>query len=678
MSFIYVNREMSWLKFNAYVLEQAASKEVPSIERLRFLGIYSNNLDEFYKVRYAHIFKASLLKNKAYDNIIEKQNAKELLGQINKEVYKQILNAEKLYDSILRELEEENIFILNEKNLSENQKEFISDFFEEKISPILGVYILQDLTRFELKDGAFYLFINLARQDKKNKYALIEVPTDVFSRFVVFPKIGKSNYLIFLEDVLRYHLPQIFSIFNFDKIKAYSIKITRDAEISFDSDLSKTFIEKITRSVEKRKKGLPVRMVYDKEISHEALVYLKSKMGLDQYDSISPGGKYHNRKDLMNFPSLGNSNLTYKKLVSFYPKFFEEKNHFFKKIDLKDQLLCMPYHDFLLFVKFLREAAIDPCVKTIKITIYRVADTSQVMQALIVAARNGKKVTVVLELRARFDEAHNVYWAKKLQAQGIKIISGVVGLKVHAKLLCIERVSKNKIKTYAALSTGNFNEQTARIYSDFILLTSEDKITSEVKEVFDFFETNYKVFDYKHLLVSPNQMRGRIENLIENEIKNASLGLPAYIYLKLNSISDKGLIDKLYLASQAGVKIHIQARSICSLVPKVPNLSENIEAISLVDRFLEHSRVYWFANGSKDLVYISSSDWMTRNLDFRLEVACPIYDEDLKKTIMNILKLYYKDNLKIRHWPDLEKENPKGEFLFRAQNEIYNFLKNKS
>ncbi|XOD67744.1 MAG: polyphosphate kinase 1 [Flavobacteriales bacterium Tduv] len=675
---IYINREISWLRFNACVLQESADPNVPLIERLRFLGIFSNNLDEFHKVRYATIRRAVALKNKNDNNIIKDQTAEELLTEIKTVISDQMKQYENLYHDILKELEKENIFILNERQLSNIQKSFICDFFQEKLNHVIVVYTLNDLNRFpELKDGTFYFVVEMWRS-KKTRHALLEVPMESFSRFVLLPSTDEKQYVIFLEDIIRYHLKNIFSIFSFDSIEAYAIKITRDAELSIDNDLSKGFLEKVSRSLEKRKRGTPVRLAYDRNIPYDTLNYLKEKMELDQYDNMSPVGKYHNRRDFMKFPNLGRTDLEYKKLKPFNPPELNQIKSYFGSIEAKDRLLYTPYHNFSNLIKFLREAAIDPRVKTIKITIYRTADDSQVMNALINAARNGKEVVVVVELRARFDEAQNIYWAKKLQNHGVRIISGVQGLKVHSKICLIERFTKGKLKSYSVIGTGNFNEQTAKIYTDFILFTADKRITEEVAGIFDFFDANYKIFDYTHLLVSPNQMRSKINTLIHQEFENIKKGLPAYINLKVNSLCDKDLIDKLYEAGQAGVKIRIQARSICSLIPQIPDWSENISAITLVDKFLEHARLYWFSNGGKDIVYLSSADWMPRNLDFRVETACPIYDPDLKKMATDIFETCFQDNIKSRSWPQTDKKIPAEKDIqpSRAQFKIRDYLKN--
>lgn len=674
---LYLNHEIGWLRFNACVLQEAADPDVPLIERFRFLGIFSNNLDEFYKVRYASVRRAALLKNKKYNNIIDGQTPEELLSEINSLVKDQMEHFEHLYHRILGELEKENIFVVTERSLSRNQERFIRDFFHQKLSHLIVTFILDDLNEFpHLTDDAFYFAVKMWRSQKKSRYALLEVPTNRFSRFIQLPSEAHGQYFIFLEDVIRYHLKEIFSIFRFDSIDAYAIKITRDAELSLDNDLSRSFLEKIARSVERRKKGAPVRLVYDKNIPYDTLDYLTEKMELDEYDSMIPGGKYHNRRDLMNFPAY-KDHLCYDHIIPFSPRDFHYVSSYFSLVDVSDQLLCTPYHSFSIFVKFLREAAIDPKVRVIKITIYRVSDDSQVMNALINAARNGKRVVVMIELRARFDEAHNIYWARRLRHYGVEVIFGVKGLKVHVKICYIERFLKDGIKKYSVVSTGNFNEQTAAFYTDFMLFTSDLRITREIKKVFEFFDANYKSFNYKHLLLSPNQMRPRLEVLIEKEIENAQKGLPAYINIKVNSLCDRLLIDLLYKASQFGVKIRIQARSISSLVPGLSGLSENIEAISLVDRFLEHSRLYWFAQGGEDLVYISSSDWMLRNLDFRVELSVPIYDLSLKETLMNIFEHYFKDDTRKRNWPYLEKDTSKTP-SFRAQFEIHRYLKRQA
>ena len=658
----YINRELSWLQFNARVLQEAADKTVPLIERLRFLGIFSNNLDEFFKVRYATIKRIDLA-GKGAKNILGGIKANQLLEEITQIVIDQQSESLNILDSIQKKLKDHNIFIINEKQVSKSQQPFLKNFFLQKVSPALVTIILNDLAELpRLKDSAAYLAVKMVMKDqgtkkpnsrsssqliKEKKYVLIEIPRSI-ERFVVLPKEGEKQYIILLDDLIRYHLHSIFNIFEYESVTAHMIKITRDAELDIDSDLSKSFIEKISASVKDRVEGEPVRFVYDMNIDQDTLQYLMQKMGIDATDSIIPGGRYHNRRDYMNFPSLGSAELQYKPYEPLPVPGLVLQGSLFKEIAQKDYLLHTPYQTFSYTVKFLREAALDPAVRSIKITIYRLAKISHIASSLINAVKNGKKVTVQIELRARFDEVANINYAEQLQQEGVNLIFGVKGLKVHSKCCVIERLENEKVKRYGFISTGNLNESTARVYSDLTLFTSDQNILKEVNKVFDFFEVNYKVSRYKHLIVSPHYTRSALIKFIQVEIDNAEAGLPASIKLKLNSLSDYNLIDKLYEASRAGVKMKLIIRGICCLIPGVKGMSENIEVISIVDKYLEHPRIYIFENGGKPRFYISSADWMTRNMDYRVEISCPIYDKDIQKELTDTFNICWSDNVKAR------------------------------
>ncbi|MGB7784699.1 MAG: polyphosphate kinase 1 [Salinimicrobium sp.] len=657
----YINRELSWLQFNARVLQEAADKTVPLIERLRFLGIFSNNLDEFFKVRYATIKRIDLA-GKGAKSVLGGIKAGQLLEEITQIVIDQQSESLEILDSIQNKLKDHNIFIINEKQVSKAQQPFLKNFFLQKVSPALVTIILNDLAELpRLKDSAAYLAVKMTMKEqvgkkgsvqpgqvlKEKKYVLIEIPRSI-ERFVVLPKEGDKQYIILLDDLIRYHLHSIFNIFDYESVTAHMIKITRDAELDIDSDLSKSFIEKISASVRERIEGEPVRFVYDMNIEQDTLQYLMRKMGIDATDSIIPGGRYHNRRDYMNFPSLGSEDLQYKKYEPLPVPGLVLQGSLFKEIAKKDYLLHTPYQSFSYTVKFLREAALDPAVKSIKITIYRLAKISHIASSLINAVKNGKKVTVQIELRARFDEVANINYAEQMQQEGVNLIFGVKGLKVHCKACVIERMENNKLRRYGFISTGNLNESTARVYSDLTLFTSDQNILKEVNKVFDFFEVNYKVSRYKHLIVSPHYTRSALIKLIQTEIDNAREGKPAGIHLKLNSLSDYGLIDKLYEASRAGVKMRLIVRGICCLIPGVKGMSENIQVISIVDKYLEHPRVFIFENAGTPKVYISSADWMTRNLDYRVEVSCPIYDSDIQKELMETFEICWADNIKAR------------------------------
>ncbi|MEP2279259.1 polyphosphate kinase 1 [Maribacter sp.] len=647
----YVNREISWLWFNERVLQESADKNVPLIERLRFLGIFSNNLDEFFKVRYATV-KRIVEAGKTGKSVLGGEKAKDLLEEITNIVIEQQTKSLTILRRIEHELEGENIFIIKETELNEKQKEFVKAYFLKEVSPQLMTIILNDLTRFPtLKDTAAYLAVKMvikSEESKKEKrYALIEIPKGI-DRFVVLPDEAGKSYIIILDDLIRYCLDNIFTMFEYESISAHMIKITRDAELDIDNDLSKSFIEKISSSVEHRKIGDPVRFVYDKSIGRDTLTFLKEKMNIEDTDSVIPGGRYHNRRDYMGFPSLGRKDLLYDKITPLPVKGLSIEGSILESIAKKDYLQYTPYHTFTYVLKFLREAALDPKVRTIKITVYRLASNSQIAASLINAVKNGKQVTVQIELQARFDEQANIEYAEQLQAEGVKLIFGVPGLKVHSKICLIEREEAGSIKRYGFVSTGNFNESTARIYTDFTLFTADDSILKELNKVFDFFETTYKINKYKHLIVSPHYTKNAFMKLIDNEIANAKEGKEAFIKIKMNSFTSYKMVDKLYEASRAGVKIQLIIRGICCLIPGVEGMSENIEAISVIDKFLEHTRIFAFANGGDTKIYISSADWMTRNLDYRVEVGCPIYDEDIKKELMDTFDICWKDNMKAR------------------------------
>lgn len=687
----YIDREKSWLTFNARVLQEAADESVPLLDRLRFLGIFSNNLDEFFRVRYAAI-RRMRFENVDTEKILGGISAEKLLKEITEIVIEHQSESLRILSEIENKLQQENIFIVNEKEVSKEQENFIRDYFIQKVSPAVVTIMLNDLDTFPLlKDTSGYLAVKLVMKASKKallenekpkkeiRYAIVEIPSTI-NRFVVLPSNNEKQYIILLDDVIRNNLNYLFNIFDYESISAHMIKITRDAELEFDSDLSKSFIEKISDSVKERRIGETVRFVYDQGISKDTLEFLLERMNIDSSDSIIPGGRYHNRRDYMNFPNLGRYDLLYKQNSPLPIPGLDLEGSILGKIRAKDYLLNAPYQSFSYIIKFLREAALDPKVASIKITLYRLAKNSQIVSCLINAAKNGKKVTVQIELQARFDEASNISYAEQMQTEGIELIFGVKGLKVHSKICIIERVENNKVKRYGFISTGNFNENSAKVYTDVTLFTANSKILKDAAHVFEFFEVNYKVHRYKHLIVSPHYTRLKFNKLIEREIANALTGKEACIKLKMNSLSDFKLIDKLYDASRAGVKIQLIIRGICCLIPGVPGMSENIEAISIVDNYLEHSRIYIFGNEGHPEVYISSADFMTRNLDARVEVTCPIYDEAIKEELIETFDIGWKANVKARlHSEDLKNSYRKNgdEKPFRAQLEMYNYYRNK-
>ncbi len=683
----YINREISWLRFNERVLQESADKNVPLIERLRFLGIFSNNLDEFFKVRYATV-KRIVLAGKKGKSVLGGEKAKDLLAEITQIVIEQQRKSLEIHADIENELEQEGIFLINETEVTEEQGEFLNNYFLRKVSPQLMTIILNDLNEFPLlKDTEAYLAVkllldnseesstNTSNLDKSNKrYALIEIPKSI-GRFVVLPPEEDKNYIIILDDLIRYCLNKIFTMFEYKSISAHMIKITRDAELDIDNDLSKTFIEKISSSVEGRKISDPVRFVYDKSIGKDTLKFLKNKMGIEDTDSVIPGGRYHNRRDYMGFPSLGRTDLMYDKITPLPIRNLSLEGSILESIAQKDYLLYAPYHTYSYVIKFLREAAIDPQVRSIKITVYRLAKDSQVAASLVNAVKNGKQVIVQIELRARFDETANITYAEELQAEGVTLIFGVPGLKVHSKICVIEREEGEDIKRYGFISTGNFNESTAKIYTDYTLFTANEAILKELKIVFDFFTTTYKIYKYKHLVVSPHYTKSLFLKLIDKEIKFAKEGKNAFIKIKMNSFTSYKMVDKLYEASEAGVKIQLIVRGICCLIPGMEGISENIEAISVVDKFLEHPRVFIFGNNGDPKIYISSADWMTRNLDNRVEVGCPIYDEDIKKELLDTFEISWSDNVKARVFNELQDNQYRKNNLpeVRSQFKMYDY-----
>ncbi|MEO9532191.1 MAG: polyphosphate kinase 1 [Crocinitomicaceae bacterium] len=673
------NRELSWLSFNQRVLQESLDVTNPLIERIRFLGIYSNNLDEFFKVRVATTRRLVAFGTKKVEGF--SGSPQELLAEIKKVVLDQQQLFQLSYEKLLKQLREKHILQTDESHLRPEETDIITDFFESKVRSEIVPIMLSTNRKFPtLQDKGIYLAVKITNFNKsKIKYALIQIPDSVSRFFIIPPK--KKNELqkvLLLDDIIRYHLADIFSIFTFDKIEAYTFKITRDAELDLDDDISKSFLEKMKDSVEMRKEGKTVRFVYDKAMPLDVLNYLMAAQGLEAGENIIPGGRYHNFKDFMNFPDFGNSTFVYNELPPLQHPAFKEKNKsLIKSILSKDVMITYPFQTFQHVVNLLREAAIDPKVQSIKINLYRVASNSQIINALISAAKNGKKVTVVIELLARFDEQNNINWSNVLEDNGVSVQFGVQNLKVHSKLFLIKRKAGDKIQTIAHIGTGNFHEKTAKIYTDMSLLTADPGITKEVEKVFKIFKNNFDRSVFRELIVSPFNTRRKIITLIDQEIKNANKGEEAYIYLKMNNLVDSSLIKKLYEASKAGVKIKAVIRGICALVPGVKGLSENIEVRSIVGRFLEHSRFMIFAHGGDEKYFITSGDWMGRNLDRRIEVATPIYDKDIQKDIKFMIQACLNDNSKSRIIDKLQKNHryDGGDIVpYNSQIETYNYF----
>lgn len=671
----YINRELSWLSFNDRVLQEAADTTVPLIERIKFLGIFSNNRDEFFRVRVATVKRMLKAGKKAKEVLDEDPDI--LLGKIQKTVIAQSDKFEYIYNQLIKALGRKGIYIVNEKKLNPEQAAFVTNFFNDEIRPALVPIMVDGVHTFPyLRDKSIYFLVKLNRKDKKPKYSLIEIPSEVVSRFIVLPQIGDKKFIILLDDIIRFCLDDVFATFEHESVEAYTIKLTRDAELDIDNDVTQTLVEKISKSIKKRKTGAPVRLTYDNEMPNDVLEFLLKKIGSISPDNLIPGGRYHNFKDFIAFPNVGGKELVYENIHSLDHPDFNQTKSVLRVIKQHDVLLSAPYQGFHHVIDVLREAAIDPRVQTIKITLYRAAKHSRIVNALINAIKNGKQVTVVVELQARFDEESNIYFAAKLKEEGATVIYGVPGLKVHSKLFLITRKENGQLFKYAHVGTGNFNEKTARIYTDYSLLTADKRITEEVAKLFEFYENNLKRGTFKHLLVAPFFMRKKLQNFINKEIENAKAKKQAYIFLKLNNLVDKTIINKLYEASLAGVKVRIIVRGICSLVTG-KEYSKNIEAISIVDKYLEHSRVFIFCNNGNEKYFLSSADWMTRNLDHRSEVAVPIYDKKIQQQLRKMMEIQWEDNTKARVINSIQdnqyRKRLTGEKI-RAQYKIYEML----
>ena len=675
---LWIEKELSWLSFNSRVLQEAMDKTVPLIERVRFLGIFSNNQDEFFKVRVADV-KRRVLIHKEHGG---DPKAEDLLHKIQDRVMELGEVFDNTYHELMMALARHNIFLINEEQTTPEQQAWLRNFFKEKvlrhISPIL-LTSDSDPVSF-LKDQYTYLAVKMKKEGERGKYALIEVPTEHVPRFVPVPSDGNrgKKVLIILDNVIRLCLDDIFrGFFEYDTIAAYSVKMTRDAEFDLSSQMDLTLLEKTSEGLKQRLKALPVRFAYDRDMPQAMVQFLTSKLEMSHYDSIMPGSRYHNFKDFIGFPNVGRPYLENYKLPALDCRDFDRHQTVFQAITEQDILLYYPYHKFKYLTEMLRQASFDPAVSSIKMNIYRVASQSRVIDSLIDAANNGKRVTVVVELQARFDEAANIKWANRLKDAGVKVLFGLDTLKVHSKLCLITRREGNEQVRYAHIGTGNFNEKTAKIYTDFSLFTRNQEIATEVDNVFEFIEHPYRRIKFNHLLVSPINSRRYIYRLIDNELANAKAGLPAEIIIKINNLVDQGIVQRLYAASQAGVTIRMIVRGMCSLVPDIDGVSENIRIISIVDRYLEHPRVMVFHNNGNPKVFISSADWMTRNLDHRVEVGTPIYDERLKQRILDLLEIQFSDTTKARVIDADQRNNyvPRGNRRkIRSQVSIYEYL----
>ena len=661
----YVERDVSWMYFNHRILQEAEKEFVPLLERLSFLGIYSNNLDEFFRVRVASLNR--MLERKL-DKDTEQQIKKSLktINKLNESYSKEYTEA---VDRVFEELETHKIRLVTEASLNDEQKDFLSQFFYDKLNGSVNPIWLSEIEDLTvLEDNRIYLIVEKCeKKDNKKKYAIVKVPDRIYGRWVKIPSSDGFDNIMYLDDVIRYCLPLVFLGFKESTYRAYSFKFTKDAEMEMDNDADFGTMEKIALGVNSRKKGDAVRVIYDHEMPREMQRKLRDRLNTKELDASLAGGRYQNHKDLMSFPDCGRNDLKYDKWTPIMKPEFISNESILDQIREKDRFIHVPYHNFNGYIRVLREAAIKPEVKSIKTTLYRLAKDSKVVKALITAARNGKKVTAVVELLARFDEESNIKWSKRMQEEGVNVIFGVEGLKIHSKLLYIESKKGN----IACIGTGNFHEGNAKIYTDYLMMTARPKIVNEVAKVFDFIDRPFSPFRFNELLVSPNSMKSRILRMLDTEIRNADEGKEAWVKIKINHITDTDMVTKLYQASKAGVKIDIVIRGNCSLVPGIKGLSENIRCVGIIDRYLEHSRILIFANGGKPRYFLGSADWMPRNLLNRIEVLTPVYDEELQADLMRTISYGMRDTTNGRIVDGKGTNNFVEGEPFRSQQELY-------
>ncbi len=674
-------RDISWLAFNDRVLQEASDVKVPLHERIRFLAICSNNLDEFFRVRVATLKRMVEMGTKARMHL--ETDPASILEEIQEKVIGQQREFENIWNDIQREMAKQHVFLVTEKKLSPTQQKFVLDYFNEEVRSNIVPLMIESIHGFPmLNDKSIYLACRLSKKDKTitQKYALISVPARRLPRFLILPSKPGEQHIILLEDIIRFCLPQIFSFFGYDTFSAHTIKLTRDAEIDIDNDVSTSLIQKIEKGIKNRKKGKPVRLVFDKEIDPSLLTYLVKRLSLTQNENIIPGGRIHNFKDFINFPeSVFENRKTRKK--SFTHPLLKETHSVTNVVLENDVLLHFPYHSFSSVIDLLREAAIDPDVISIKITCYRLASRSKVVNALTNAVRNGKQVTVILELRARFEEEANILWKAELEEAGVRVLLGVPELKVHAKLCLIKKRINNVTTHFGFVSTGNINEKTALVYGDHCLLTSDRKIMADVNRIFTYLEHPKTRLHFlkacKTLLITPVSMRRQLMALINREIKNARLKKHAAITLKLNSLSDEVLIERLTEAAKAGVQLRMIIRGICCMYTENKKFKIPVQAVSIVDEYLEHARVIIFHNEGREKVFISSADWMVRNIDHRVEAACPVLEKKLRQQLIDILNIQLSDNTKARILDNEQKNqyvNPRNKIKIRSQTEIFKYL----
>lgn len=675
LSEAYVARDLSWMYFNRRILQEATKPQVPLLERLSFLGIYSNNLDEFFRVRMATLSRIAECEDKSLRS--EREQARQLIKQINKLNNKYAKEYEHAIHEVTRQLSEENIFLMKEDELDEGQQRFVRQFYRQRLSGFVSPVWLSAVRQLtDETDENIYLAVKMQAEGRKSfDYALIALPVAECGRFVRLPDKEGRNYLMYLDGVIRYCLPMIFSGLNYVFFKAYAFKFTKDAEMEIDNDLRNGMLQKISKGVKSRKKGDALRVIYDADMPRDVLKRVMNKLNLDKLDTVLGGGRYHNHKDLMSFPDCGRKDLKYPAWEPVIKPELDSNESLLRLIQKGDRFIHVPYHSFDYYIRVLQEAAVSKEVKSIKTTLYRLAKDSKVVKALICAARNGKKVTVVIELLARFDEASNIGWSKKMQDAGIHVIFGVEGLKVHSKITHISMKTGNDI---ACISTGNFHEGNARMYTDYMLMTAARNVVHDVNSVFTFIEKPYSPVRFKELLVSPNEMKQKFVKLINDEIKNKQAGKPAYIFAKINHITDAAMVKKLYEASANGVPVGLLVRGNCSLVTGIPGVSDTICINGIIDRYLEHSRIFIFAAGGEDKTFIGSADWMPRNLDNRVEVITPVYDAQIKADLRKVIEFGLRDNCQ-GSIVDGSGENrswtTESDVPFRSQEELYKSYK---
>jgi polyphosphate kinase len=682
-----IPRDISWLAFNARVLQEAADPTVPLRERVKFLGIFSNNLDEFFRVRVAALNRMKEFSGKGKLNMHMETAPEKILDQIQDIVLEQQDRFDEIWKNINSEMTKEKIFLITEKELNKEQQKFIQNYFEEEVRANIIPLMIQSIPQFPyLREKSIYLGVVLSRKTadgEEKRFALIEIPTRVLGRFVILPSASADeHHIILLEDVIRFNLKNIFSYFGYDRYRSWVFKVTKDAEIDIDNDLSTSLLEKIEKGLKNRRKGKFVRFVYDKEMDKDLLNFLIKGLSLTKKGNVIPGGRIHNFRHFMEFPDVFPKKGQRKK--PFLPPLLGKSHRITDIVLEQDLMLHFPYHSFNPVIDMLREAAIDPDVTSIKITCYRLAPNSKVINALINAVRNGKQVTAMMEFRARFDEEANLEWKDRLEEEGVKVIDIIPNMKVHAKLCLIRKKEAKRSIYYGFVSTGNLNEKTATMYSDHCLLTSNRNIMADVNRMFNYME-KWKngpgpLKACKTLIPCPIQLRKELYRMISAEIRAAKNKKKASITLKVNSLSDEELIFKLYEAARAGVELRLIVRGIFCMLPENKKFRKPVTAISILDEYLEHARVFIFHNHGKEKVYISSADWMVRNMDHRVEATCPVTDTVIRKELKEILDIQLADNVKAR-WLDngLQNRYKKDQSRkVRSQIEIYQYLNQKN